>query len=85
MTANTDWSLDEIVRRGKDLFATMIEPTLRPNERGRFVAVDVRTGEFETDDDDMTAAHNLRRRCPKAEIWLGRVGEAAAYQLRAAR
>jgi hypothetical protein len=44
------------------------------------VAVD--TGDFEAGDDDIAAVARLRHRRPAAEVWLGRVGEPAAYRLR---
>jgi hypothetical protein len=48
---------------------------LRPEDDGRFVALDVRTGEHEVDEDDYTAVSRLRARNPTAEAWLGRVGQ----------
>ena len=54
---------------------------LRPEDDGKFVAIDVGTGDFEIDDDDYAAVVRLRTRSPQAEIWLGRVGAPAAYRM----
>ena len=48
-----------------------MRPILRPEDDGKFVAIDVGTGDFEIDDDDYTAVVRLRTRSPRAEIWLG--------------
>jgi hypothetical protein len=49
---------------------------------GKFIAVDVDSGDYETDSNDITAVDRLRQRRPGAEVWLARVGEPAAYRLR---
>jgi hypothetical protein len=54
---------------------------LLPDDDGKFVAIDVGTGDFEIDDDDYAAVMRLRARSPQAEIWLGRVGAHAAYRM----
>jgi hypothetical protein len=42
--------------------------------KGRVVAIDVRTGEFELADDAITSASQLRARAPEAVIFFMRVG-----------
>jgi hypothetical protein len=75
----------EIARLGAEVFDRQIRPTLRPEDDGKFVAMDIGTGEYELDEDDYTAVMRLRSRRPSAEVWLGRVGEPAAYRMRPAR
>lgn len=77
----TPRSPEEIARLGEEYFARRVRHALRPEDKGRFVAVDIDSGDFEADDDDMAAVARLRR--PTAEVWLGRAGEPAAYRLRA--
>jgi len=74
-------SLDETARLGTDLLERCIVPSLPPKDAGRFVAVDVNTGEYEVDDDDYAAVHRLHARVPGADVWLGMVGEPAAYRM----
>jgi hypothetical protein len=45
-------------------------------------SIDVDTGDHELDEDDYTAVTRPRARRPNAEIWLTRVGQPAAYQMR---
>ena len=54
---------------------------LRPDDDGKFVALDVQTGDYEVDEDE-AAVSRLRTRNPGAEAWLRRVGEPAAYRMR---
>ena len=72
---------DEIARLGLDRLVTQIEPTLPPTDRGRFICVDVDTGEYEVADDDLAAIDGLLARRPGAETYLGRIGEDATFRL----
>jgi hypothetical protein len=59
-----------------------VQPTLRPEDDGKFVAIDVVTGDHEIDTDDYAALMRLRARWPNAEIWLARVGQPATCRMR---
>ena len=72
---------EELARLGAEILDRRVRPMLRPDDDGKFVAIDVGTGDFELDDDDYTAVARLRTRSPQAEIWLGRVGAPAAYRI----
>ena len=71
---NSPRSLDEIARLGEKVFDQQLKPTFRPQDDGKFVAIDVDAGDFEIDEDDYTAVMRLRSRKPDAEVWLSRVG-----------
>ena len=75
----------DFARIGSDVFDRRVRPLLRPEDDGKFVAVDVVTGDYEVDDDDYAAVSRLRARNPAAEVWLARAGQAAAYRLRRSR
>jgi hypothetical protein len=74
-------SPEELARLGAEAFDRRVRPVLRPDDDGKFVAIDVGSGDFEIDDDDYAAVVRLRKRSPQAEIWLGRVGAPAAYRM----
>lgn len=84
MIAEPDARHEKLARLGTEVFATVL-PSLRPEDDGKFVAIDVRTGQFDIDEDDYTAVMRLRSRLPDAEIWLERVGQPAAHSMRPAR
>ena len=75
---------EEIARMGKDVYERQVKPLLRPEDTGKFVAVDIHTGAYEIDADDYTAVQRLRARLPTAEIWMMCAGFATAIRFRRA-
>jgi len=84
MTARK-YTLDELATRGIERFERQVKPVLRPEDDGKFVAVDVDTGDFEMDRDDYIAVMRLRSRNPEAEIWLMRAGSSVTCRIGAVR
>jgi hypothetical protein len=80
---------EEIARRGGEIYERDIEPHLNAKDKGKFVAIDIETGEFEIDADQAAASHRLRERIPQSQTWLLRVGSSYVHrfgsQLRQAR
>ncbi len=73
-------SLDERARLGAEAFARHVEPHLRPEHRGLFVAVDIDTGEYEIDKSDLAAVIRLGARIPGVESFLMMAGYPTAYR-----
>jgi hypothetical protein len=78
-------SPEEIARLRAEVFGRRVRPALRPEDDGKFVALDIDTGEYEIGEDDYAAVTRLRARRPAAEVWLERAGQPAAHQLRLGR
>ena len=74
-------SPDEMSVLGDEILRNRIEPKLGFGDKGKFVAIDVNSGDFEIDEDDFTAIHRLSERIPSAEVWLGRAWEKSAYNM----
>jgi len=68
------YSAEEIGRRGDLLYESEVEPHAAPGDRGRVVAIDVDSGDYEIAPDALTAADGLCARRPDAQIWFRRVG-----------
>jgi hypothetical protein len=81
-TTDNGRSPEEVARLGAEAFEQQVQPALRDEDEGKFVAIDVGSGDYELDEDDYTAVSQLRKRRPTAEVWLGRVGQPAAYRMR---
>ncbi len=78
--------LDETGRLGDELIDRLVKPALRPEDHGKFIAIDVDTGDYEVDEDDYAALSRLRARIsPTAEVWLARAGYPTAYKMRRGR
>lgn len=82
---STKHTLDELARLGKARFDQQVQPSLQPEDAGKFVAIDVDTGEHELDEDDYAAISRLRARKPAADIWLMRVGFPTTCRIGATR
>ena len=65
---------EEFAHRGDTIYESAVRPHLKPEDEGRFVALDIDTSDFEIDDDELTACDRLRARLPEAQIWMVRVG-----------
>ena len=68
------YSKEDFARRGDEIYERDIRPHLGIEQEGQFVAIDIETGTYEIDGDELTASDRLRSRCPEAQIWLRRVG-----------
>jgi hypothetical protein len=84
-TSTSPRTPDELARLAAEVFDRRVRPALRPEDEGKFVAIDVTTGDYEIDPDDYAAVSRLRARRPTAEVWLERAGQPTAYQLRRAQ
>ena len=72
---------EELSRRGKEIFGRVIQQTLRPEDRGKYVAIDIESEDYAIDKDDYTATARLLQQRPDAQMWLMQVGEIAAYRI----
>jgi len=68
------YSKDEFARRGDAIYERDIRPLVEPKRRGEFVAIDIETGAYEVDPDELAASDRLLARVPNAQTWLRRVG-----------
>jgi hypothetical protein len=80
-TATAQLTKEEIVRIGKELYERDIRLSVEAGNKGRVVAIDVRTGEFELADDAITSAGQLRARVPEAVIFVVRVGYPTLHRI----
>jgi len=68
------YSKEEFARRGEDIYERSIRPLTEPGDRGKYVVIDIETGAFEIDVNELSASDRLRARVPDAQPWLRRVG-----------
>lgn len=74
-------SSDEIADRGQELFERKIRSSLAPGARGSFLVLDVETGDYELDRDELAALQRARARRPGAPLYVVRIGYPTAYRL----
>ncbi len=69
------YSKEEFRRRGELLYERSIRELIDAREDpNKFVAIDIETGAFEVDADEMAASDRLAARIADPQIWLRRVG-----------
>ncbi|MDE2838005.1 MAG: hypothetical protein OXL97_10945 [Chloroflexota bacterium] len=71
----------EIGVRGEAIYREKIRPLVEPAETGKFVVIDVDSGDYEIDAEVLAASARLRERRPGAVSYGVRVGHSAAYSL----
>lgn len=64
------YSKAEFARRGDALVASKVRPHLTAADEDKFVAIDIESGEYELDTNEMKAADRLRKRIADPQIWL---------------
>ena len=68
------YSKEEIARRGDSIYQADVLPRLVMEDAGKFAAIDVDSGIFELDADELAACDKLTARVPEPQIWLVKVG-----------
>lgn len=72
---------DEVVRRGQEIYEREIRPKVEASNQGKFLVINIETGEYEMDADDLAAAKRAKARFGKAALFTMRIGHSAAYRL----
>ena len=69
----------ELEIRGEAIYRERIRHLVEPREKGKFVVIDVYSGDYEIDERDADASVRLLSRHPDAVTWAVRVGYPTAY------
>lgn len=71
----------QIGQRGQALYDQTSRTQVEQDHRGKFLILDVNTGDYEMDAEDLTASKRLLARRPDAVLFGVRIGHRAAYRL----
>jgi hypothetical protein len=74
------YSKEEFARRGDEIYETQVRPQVEQGNHGKIVAIDIETGAFEVANDSLTAAKQLLKRYPDAQIFGIRIGHRAVHR-----
>jgi hypothetical protein len=72
---------DQVQSKGEALYQQRLRSQVEKDNKGRYLVLDIETGEFEIDDDDLTATKRILSRQPKAVLYGLRIGYPTAYRL----
>ena len=75
------YSKEEFARRGDAIYENDVRPHLQADDEGKFAAIDIESGMYELDRDELKAGNRLRSRLPEAQIWMVRVGHRSVHRL----
>ncbi len=70
----------DIGRRGDALYERHVKPNVTSADHGKFVAIDIDTGAYEVDSNELVAVRRVRDRRPEALVWITRVGSRYAHR-----
>jgi len=79
--AQTQYTNEEIARIGTELYRRHIRDKVFPQHKGKFLILDILSGDYEIDDDDSSAEEKLRARRPDGIFYGLRIGYTSAYTL----
>ncbi len=65
---------EEYARRGIEWYRSVIRPKLGLELKGKYIAIDIETGEYAIADELLAACHALYARLPDAQPWGERIG-----------
>jgi hypothetical protein len=72
------YSIDEVGDRGTELYETKIRPLVEAGNTGRYLAIDIETGDYAVADQRYDACMMLIDKNPDVQIWIIRIGHVAA-------
>lgn len=78
---NRKYSTAEIVDRGEEIYASEIQAEVEDQHKGRFLALDIETHQYEIDDDMLTALDRAKARHAGAALYVVRIGYPSAVNL----
>jgi hypothetical protein len=81
VAAKRRYSKEEFARRGDAIYQKDVRPQLKAEDHGKFAAIDIETGEYAIDADELKACQKLRKRIPDAQIWMVRVGYRTVHRI----
>ncbi len=77
----TNYTSQEIASRGEAIYAQQIREKLDPQHKGKFLVIDIETGEYEINADDLIATKQLLAKHPNTVIYGLRIGYPTAYRI----
>ena len=71
-----------IAEKGEQIYDEIIRPSINlKEEKGKFVVIDVESGDYEIDKRDAAASRRLHERRPDGVLYGIRIGYVAAYRM----
>ena len=74
---HTRYSTEEIASRGREIYANRLKPILEPDNIGKFLVIDIETGDYEMDENGEVASQRAHNKNPDGVRFAMRIGHRA--------
>jgi hypothetical protein len=74
------YSKEEFARRGHEIYESRVRSLVEEGNHGKIVAINIETGAFAVGDDSLSAAKELLKSQPDAQIFGIRIGHRAVHR-----
>jgi hypothetical protein len=81
MAPTTPYTNEEVGKIAEEIYRRDIRDKVLPKHKGKFLVLDIKSGDYEIDEDDLQAEERLRARRPDGVFFAFRVGYTTAYTL----
>ena len=71
----------EVESRGETIYGRKIRDKVETKHKGKFLVIDIETGEYEMNADDLVATKRLLAKQPDAVIYGLQIGSPTAYRI----
>jgi len=72
------YSKEEFAKRGDEIYERDVRQIVEKGNEGKYVAIDIESGAYEMDADEIAASDRLLASKPNAQIWLIQIGAPVA-------
>jgi hypothetical protein len=76
-----NYSPQEVESRGEEIYEDQLRKKVEPGNEGKFIVIDIQTGEYELDENDLQATKRARAKRPDVVLYGLRIGYPTAYTL----
>lgn len=76
-----NYTSKEVASRGEAIYRREIRDRVDPKHKGKFLVIDIETGEYEMNADDLVATKCLLAKPPDAVIYGLQIGSPTAYRI----
>ena len=79
--SDINYTSHEVATRGESIYVHQIRDKVNPKHKGKYLVIDIETGEYAINDDDLAATKQLLACHPNAVIYGLRIGYPTAYRI----
>ncbi len=76
-----NYTMEEVAARGEAIYAEQLREQVEAGNHGKFLVLDIETGDYEIEAEDARATHRILARRPAAVLYGLRIGHRAAYRM----